>query len=77
MFHPVKYPKHYAGDGKVSCMMALKSMMHDVKLSPTVIYWWGCSLKYLWRWPWKNGVQDIEKAIQCMQYMKGELEDEG
>ena len=77
MFHPVKEPRHYAGNGKVACMDALKSMMYGVesKLTATQIYWWGCSLKYLWRWPWKNGKQDLEKSKQCLQYLIDELGD--
>lgn len=75
MFHPVKEPRHYAGDGKISCMMALKSMLHKSheKLTPMMIYWWGCAFKYMWRWPWKNEVQDIEKCEQCLKYLKEEL----
>ena len=78
MFHPVKAPRHYTGDGEVSCMRALKSMVHgsDNDLNAITIYWWGCALKYLWRWPWKNGMQDIEKAMQCIEYMKEELDED-
>lgn len=75
MFHPVKEPRHYAGDGKVACMDALKSMLHGVDLKPTVIYWWGCAFKYLWRWPWKNRKQDLAKCRQCLQYLEDELGD--
>lgn len=78
MFHPVKEPRHYAGDGKVSCMRALKSMVHAAKeamLSPMEIYWWGCAFKYLWRWPLKGGVQDVEKCKQCIEYMLAERKD--
>ena len=79
MFNPVKNPKHYVGDGKISCMDALKSMLHvvdgkDVKLSPMVIYWWSCAFKYLWRWPMKNMKQDIDKCRQCLDYLEDELE---
>jgi len=69
MFHPVKAPKHYAGDGEVECKRALKSMLHNAEsvLNASAIYWWGCALKYLWRWPWKNGKQDIEKCKECIE----------
>lgn len=78
MFHPVKEPKHYAGDGKIACMDALRSMLYgsEIELSATSIYWWGCAFKYLWRWPWKGGRQDIEKAKQCLAYLEKELEGE-
>lgn len=74
MFHPVKEPKHYAGDGEVSCMRALRSMLYNIGLPGIQIYWWGCAFKYLWRWPSKNGVQDVDKCIQCLKYLKDELE---
>lgn len=76
MFHPIKSPRHYAGDGKIQCMDALRSMFYGANdvLSAIQIYWWGCAFKYLWRWPWKNGRQDIEKCIQCLTYLKKELE---
>lgn len=77
MFHPVKSPRHYAGNGEIQCMDALRSMFHGAAdIMPALqIYWWGCAFKYLWRWPWKNGPQDIEKCIQCLTYLKEELED--
>lgn len=73
MFHPVKEPRHYAGDGEVSCMRALKSMVSNVKLSPMQVYWWGCAFKYLWRWPLKNGKQDIDKCVRCLEYLEDEI----
>ena len=76
MFHPVKEPRHYAGDGKISCMDAMRSMVYCVNIRPMAIYWWGCAFKYLWRWPWKNGKQDIEKCEQCISYLKAELEED-
>ena len=75
MFHPVKAPKHYAGNGKIECKDALESMLYPTGITkPIVNYWWGCAFKYLWRWPLKNGRQDIEKCIQCLEYLKEELE---
>lgn len=76
MFHPVKEPRHYAGNGKISCMDAMKSMVSKVSLSSMQVYWWGCAFKYLWRWPLKNGKQDIDKCIRCLEYLKKELEGE-
>lgn len=75
MFHPVKEPKHYAGDGTIACMDALKSMIHEAPLSPIQVYWWGCAFKYLWRWPHKAGRQDLEKCKQCIDYLIAEVDD--
>lgn len=58
-------------------MEAMESMMNALKdkpqMPPTVSYWWGCAFKYLWRWPLKNGRQDLEKAVQCIMYLLNEI----
>lgn len=69
MFHPIKNPKHYAGDGKISCKDALRSMMSKAVMQPEKAYWWGCAFKYLWRWPLKDGRKDLEKCKQCIDYL--------
>lgn len=72
-YDDISYPKHYRGDGKTTCMDAINSMMTPeevaILLTPNEAYWWGCAFKYVWRWPLKNGTKDIEKAIQCLQYI--------
>lgn len=68
-FDEVSNPIHYSGDGKISCMNALKSMMSRAIMAPEKAYWWGCAFKYLWRWPHKNGRQDLEKCKQCIDYL--------
>lgn len=80
MSDPVKEPAHYAGDGEVDCKRALQSMMSldrfRYALKPTSFYWWGCAFKYLWRWPRKNGLQDIDKAIECMFELRSSVSEE-
>lgn len=86
---PVAAPRHYKGDGVIDAMRAMRSMMTGVKkikvitkkgkvkykkLKSIVFYWWGCSFKYLWRWPWKNGLQDLYKCRQCLDYLIEEVE---
>lgn len=68
MSDDVKAPAHYLGNG-IECMDAMESMMHDAKVSPIQAFWWGAAYKYVWRWPFKNGRQDIEKAIRALQYL--------
>lgn len=75
----IKNPIHYSGNGIIECKDALRSMLHNAmnsnaKLTPTTIYWWGCAFKYLWRWPWKNRKKDIDKCIQCLKFLKKELD---
>lgn len=75
MSDPIEHPSHYAGDGKVECMDAMRSMLYQENgLSQIASYWWCSALKYIWRAPHKNGIQDIDKAIRCLQYMKEEME---
>lgn len=72
---PIAHPSHYAGDGTVECMDAMRSMLYQENgLSKIASYWWCATLKYVWRIPHKNGIQDIDKAIRCLQYMKEEME---
>lgn len=59
-------PGHYEGDGEVSCARALRSMTWLSTLPPMQLWWWGCAFKYLWRWPWKNGAEDLRKAHDCI-----------
>lgn len=73
-FDVVKSPSHYAGDGNVECMDAIRSMMHDTHFDGITHFWWGNAIKYLWRWPRKNGVEDLRKAIRCIEYMLDEIE---
>lgn len=73
---PIENPAHYTGNGAISCMDALDSMMHPMELPNTQAYWWGCAFKYLWRWPLKNGKQDLLKARQCIDYLLDEIGDD-
>lgn len=71
----VKAPAHYRGDGEVDCKRSVRSMMSPADVSPLVGYWWGCTFKYLWRWPMKHKQrdmieQDIDKCIESLQNMK-------
>lgn len=89
MNDPVKAPSHYAGDGVTTCKVALRSMMSGTycyvvdrekdrheNIPPDAFYWWGCAFKYIWRWNQKNGVQDIDKAIECLTELRKAVEDQ-
>lgn len=73
---PVTAPIHYSGDGKTDCMKAMRSMMTYALLPLIQAYWWGNAMKYLWRWPHKNGIQDLRKCRQCLDYLIREVNDE-
>lgn len=68
----VSHPSHYAGGG-IEAMDALKSAMSGSGLSPMASYWWGCAFKYLWRWTRKNGLEDLRKCRQCIDFLIEEV----
>ena len=41
----VEHPDHYAGDGQIECMDAMRSMMSgdQYALPAQSAYWWGCA----------------------------------
>lgn len=53
-------PGHYRS-GKVECIDAIESALAGHS-DPVAAYLTGQALKYLWRWPLKNGVEDLKKA---------------
>lgn len=71
---PPRDPSHYDGDGEVSCERALRSMTWLSTLPPMQLWWWGCAFKYLWRWPWKNGAEDLRKAHDCIGRLLEEVD---
>jgi hypothetical protein len=50
-------PSHYK-QGSIECIEAIKSALG----LGFIAYLWGNILKYLWRWPNKNGIEDLKKA---------------
>ena len=78
MADEVRAPGHYAGDGKIACMDAMRSMLagygRALRGDYEAVFWAVCAFKYLWRWPLKGGVQDLEKARRCIDYAIGAWE---
>jgi chlorite dismutase len=54
----VNHPPHYANSG-IECIDAMKAMMSDEAFEGFLR---GNAFKYLWRYPMKNGVEDLKKA---------------
>lgn len=55
----VNHPLHYTS-GKVECIDAIESATNSLQGLEAV-----CTanvIKYVWRWKFKNGVEDLEKA---------------
>lgn len=58
-FDSVNKPQHYA-DSKIECIDAIEEATKH--LSGFEAYCTGNTLKYLWRWKKKNGIEDLKKA---------------
>ena len=57
MSDPVNHPDHYTS-GSVECLDAIKAALGE----NYKYYVQGNLIKYIWRFPLKNGKQDLEKA---------------
>lgn len=86
MSDPVTAPRHYEGS-IIECKDAMGSMMdgqrtwmannlQSLAIPAQAFYWWGCTFKYLWRWPNKGGLEDLKKCRQCLDFLINELEDQ-
>lgn len=64
---PVSHPRHYQGPGGMEAKDAMEGYFGKTFMAD---YWLGCALKYLYRYCVKNGAQDLDKAVQCIGYLK-------
>ena len=71
---PVSSPSHYRRGG-MECKDVMGAMLDGLNLTPEQAYWYGCAIKYLWRWPAKNGLQDVEKCRECLHILADLLDD--
>ena len=56
----VNHPAHYTAGG-IECIDAITAALSCQK-DPTAAWLTGQVIKYLWRWPLKNGAEDLQKA---------------
>lgn len=79
MTDEIRRPGHYDGM-TVDCMTAMGSMLNAQPehtpegrvVTGAALYWLGSVLKYTWRAFRKNGLNDLLKARQCLDYLIGE-----
>ena len=74
----VKHPRHYEGDGRITCKDAARSMMHGVNFCGpfgVMAGWWFTAFRYIWRWPHKGGVEDLRKCRECLDIMIATIEE--
>jgi hypothetical protein len=60
----VTHPAHYT-QGKVECIDAIEAAVTGLTGMEAV-----CTaqcIKYLWRWKWKNGLEDLRKCLFYLQ----------
>lgn len=63
----IRHPNHYTWRG-VEAIDIVKALTRGA--GGLEAYLLGCSIKYMYRYPMKNGAQDLDKAIQCLKMLR-------
>ena len=66
---PVEQPDHY-NEGAIEAIEAIKASMHPQEYKG---YLKGNCLKYLWRYEYKNGIEDLRKARVYLDWLIKEV----
>ena len=69
-FDMVNHPPHYNQHG-IECIDAIQACTSD----GFEFYLQGNILKYLWRYKYKNGIEDLQKADWYLQKLIGTVEE--
>lgn len=69
----VNHPQHYT-KGKIECIDAIEAVTDG--MTGFEAYGTGTIIKYLWRWPWKNGLEDLKKARWYLEKLIAKVEQE-
>ena len=64
----VKHPNHYCKGG-IECINAIKAAVSTIT-DPFEAYCTGNIIKYIWRWNDKNGIEDLHKAMQYIDFIE-------
>ena len=64
----IKSPSHYVKGG-LECIDAIKAVVSTIT-DPFEAYCTGNIIKYIWRWHDKNGVEDLHKAVQYIEFIR-------
>lgn len=70
----VNHPNHYTAGG-IECINAIRAA--TTGLDGFEAYLSGTILKYIWRWKWKNGLEDLKKAERYLKWLISEVEQNG
>ncbi|HEL2035548.1 TPA: DUF3310 domain-containing protein [Streptococcus suis] len=66
-FNNITKPKHYQGEYGMEALDVVKNFIWD--LAGERAYYWGNVIKYLLRFQQKNGVEDLKKARQNLDWL--------
>lgn len=66
----VNQPAHYLKGG-MECIQVIKAQLTPEQ---NIGYLYGNVLKYMWRWPEKNGIEDLRKAKHYLEWLIESLE---
>jgi hypothetical protein len=69
----VNHPPHYNASS-IECIDAMKAMAEGSDVDPHASYCWQNAFKYLWRWPYKSGLQDLKKCRWYLDKLIDEIE---
>ena len=65
----VNSPAHYCKGG-LECIEVIKAQLtHEQRVG----YLYGNIIKYMWRWPDKNGLEDLQKAAKYLEWLQEEV----
>lgn len=69
----VNHPQHYT-QGGIECIEAIKAATTGLLGIEAVCT--ANAIKYLWRWKYKNGIEDLQKAQYYLRRLIEEVEVE-
>lgn len=64
----IHHPRHYAWRGGLECIEIARELCRGS--DGIAAYLIGCATKYIYRYPRKNGLQDLDKAIECLTMLR-------
>ena len=71
---PVNHPQHYKQNGKIECIDYIKDFLTPEEF---IGYLRGNIAKYLHRFRYKNGIEDLKKAEWYLKYLTQFLQEQG
>lgn len=61
-------PNHYTWRGGMECVDIAQELCRGSEGIKGYLI--GCAVKYIYRYPRKNGLQDLDKAIECLSMLR-------